>query len=305
MSLLKPEPDRILKNPHLAAAQKGENKFWSYLGTLALITSAALSATIIVGFSAISLSGVSDPFNLPPISFLIVNMAAFPAAIWGLWIGIHLLHRRSLKSLVTPFGSLSWRNIFAAAGLWFGLGALTDLFLALTVMPENYVWQFDPVSFFPFAAVALLLVPIQTTAEELIFRGYLLQGSGLLTRQPWAAVLLSSLLFASLHLSNPEVSTYGLPIMITYYLCMGIFLCVITLRTKGLEAALGLHAANNLYAILVVTFPGTALPSPAFFRMLEYDSLLGLIAFLVMILLYLILSEKLWNISKNPTENQL
>ena len=159
--------------------------------------------------------------------------------------------------------------------------------MALVFMPGNYAWSFNLASFLPFAILSLLLIPIQSSTEELIFRSYLMQGFGLLSRRPWLPLGISSIAFALLHIANPEVMSYGLGTMMAFYLSMGLLLGWVTLRSGGLEAALGLHAANNLYAALFVTFPGSALPSPALFTMLAYDPILSLGIFFAMAVLYL------------------
>ena len=61
----------------------------------------------------------------------------------------------------------------------------------------------------PFVLAALLLTPLQCAAEELVFRGYVLQGLGRLLRNPLVLVVLSGLLFAIPHLLNPEVDGEG------------------------------------------------------------------------------------------------
>jgi uncharacterized protein len=70
--------------------------------------------------------------------------------------------------------------------------------------------------------------------------------------------------------------------MMVYYIGMGLFLGWITLKSKGLELAVGLHVANNLYASLMVTFPDSAIPSPALFTIREFDPNSGIIVFFLM-----------------------
>jgi uncharacterized protein len=57
-------------------------------------------------------------------------------------------------------------------------------FISLCMSPGEYKFDFDinkwPVAFL----IVIILTPIQTSAEEIFFRGYLLQGMGLIMRQP-------------------------------------------------------------------------------------------------------------------------
>ena len=101
------------------------------------------------------------------------------------------------------------------------------------------------------------MIPIQTSVEELIFRGYLMQGLGTLFKNRWGPLLSTSIIFGLLHLWNPEIDKLGLE-LIWYYIGTGIFLGIITLMDDGMELALGFHAANNLVTALLVTASWTA-----------------------------------------------
>ena len=103
----------------------------------------------------------------------------------------------------------------------------------------------------------IFLIPIQTSWEEYVFRGYLMQGFATLFRSRWGALLLTSFVFGSLHLFNPEVEKLGYGVMI-YYIGTGLFLGILTLMDEGIELALGFHAANNLTTALLVTSSWTA-----------------------------------------------
>ncbi len=88
--------------------------------------------------------------------------------------------------------------------------------------------------------------------EEYLFRGYLMQGIGVLAKNRWVPLILTSFTFGLLHLANPEVEKLGNIIMI-YYIGTGFLLGIMTLMDEGLELALGFHAGNNLIAALLVT----------------------------------------------------
>ena len=70
---------------------------------------------------------------------------------------------------------------------------------------------------------------------------------------------------------------------------MGFFLTLITLRDNGIELALGMHAANNLFAALFANYTVTALPSPSLFTVQTLDPVYSLISLIVgTIVFYLI-----------------
>jgi len=100
--------------------------------------------------------------------------------------------------------------------------------------------------------IATLMIPLQTSFEEYFFRGYIMQGLGLMTKTRWVPLVFTSVVFGAMHAFNPEVDKMGSIIMI-YYIGTGFFLGVITLMDRGLELALGFHAGNNLIGALLVT----------------------------------------------------
>jgi MFS superfamily sulfate permease-like transporter len=73
------------------------------------------------------------------------------------------------------------------------------------------------------------------------------------------------------------------------YFAMGFFFSLITLRDQGIELALGVHAANNLFAGLFANYEVSALPSPSLFTVQTLDPAYGLISLVVgMIVFYIV-----------------
>jgi membrane protease YdiL (CAAX protease family) len=95
--------------------------------------------------------------------------------------------------------------------------------------------------FLPILAMLLVLVPLQAAAEEYVFRGWLLQAVGGFFRSPWVAVLPQAVLFAAAH-------GWGTPAGFIDLVIFGAVAGWLTVRTGGLEAAIALHAVNNLAA---------------------------------------------------------
>tara|TARA_B100000886_G_scaffold198100_1_gene136559 strand:- start:114 stop:644 length:531 start_codon:yes stop_codon:yes gene_type:complete len=125
------------------------------------------------------------------------------------------------------------------------------------VSPEDYEWNFKLIPFLVLFFIGIVLIPLQTSVEEFLFRGYLMQGFGVLFKNRWLPLLLTSLLFGILHIWNPEIDKLGIN-LIWYYIGTGLFLGIITLMDEGMELALGFHAANNLVTALLVTASWTA-----------------------------------------------
>ncbi len=179
----------------------------------------------------------------------------------GILVAVKLLHRRPMLTLISPDASLRGKRFLLGFSLWFAYACLQTL-MEFLLHPTVFVWNFQPLNWLVFLPLALLLTPIQTSGEELLFRGYLLQGMGLIVQQPIALIGLVSLPFALVHFNNPEMGRGALWIALTYFL-MAVFLTVITLKDNRLELALGVHAANNLFVVLLVNTPDSVLQTPA------------------------------------------
>jgi membrane protease YdiL (CAAX protease family) len=167
-----------------------------------------------------------------------------------------LVHPQSIRSLTTAREKIDWNRVLYAFILWGALTAgltLLDYFMS----PESYVLNLNWPAFLKLAAVAILLIPLQTSFEEYLFRGHMMQGLGIIFRNRWVPLLVTSFIFGLMHLGNPEVEKLGPGIMV-FYIGTGLFLGIITLMDEGIELALGFHAANNLVTALLVTADWTA-----------------------------------------------
>ena len=95
--------------------------------------------------------------------------------------------------------------------------------------------------FWGFLIVIVLTSPLQAMAEEIFFRGYLLQALGSLVARPWFGVVVSAVLFALLHgLQNPA--------LFADRLAFGLLAGLLVWRTGGLEAGIAAHVVNNVFA---------------------------------------------------------
>jgi len=158
--------------------------------------------------------------------------------------------------LINSRRKLDFNRIIFSFLLW-GAVSILMVLLDYSLSPEDYEWNFKPLPFLILFLVSVLMIPIQTSVEEFIFRGYLMQGFGVLFRNRWLPLMLTSILFGLLHIWNPEVDKLGIH-LIWYYIGTGLFLGIITLIDEGMELALGFHAANNLVTALLVTASWTA-----------------------------------------------
>ena len=216
------------------------------------------------------------------LTIFVVAMAFF------YWI-YRKMHKRSFRRLITPFAHLDWGKIGFGFGVWlFILAALEGVSFVLD--PDNYVYQFEAMEFVPLLLICIVMLPIQTTFEELLFRGYLTHGFGFWFRSRLIALLLPAVLFGAMHFANPEVGNYGFALMATYYISMGLFLGIITLMDDSCELAIGVHYANNLFGFLLVAAPGSVITTPALFRVEEVDMNGAMPFYIGMLVLFIIIA---------------
>lgn len=182
---------------------------------------------------------------------LFLMLLSFAVGLLAIYIVARYLHKQPFRELTTSRKKIDWGRF----AFGFALIAITTLVLTLidyNSNPENYILQFDLVPFIILAVIAIIFIPLQTSFEEYLFRGYLMQGIGVLAKNRWLPLIITSVVFGGLHMANPEVDKMG-PIILIYYIGTGFFLGIITLMDEGMELALGFHAGNNLIAALLVT----------------------------------------------------
>jgi membrane protease YdiL (CAAX protease family) len=181
-----------------------------------------------------------------------------------LLIWVKFVHKQTITSLTTGRKKTDWKRIAFAFALWGGI--TTALILAACYAePENYIFNFKPVPFAALAAMSVIMIPVQTSFEEYLFRGYLMQGIGVAAKSRLVPLLVTSLMFGLLHIANPEVGKVGY-IILVYYIGTGLFLGIVTLMDDGMELALGFHAANNLIGALLITSDWSAFQTPSIFK---------------------------------------
>ncbi len=119
------------------------------------------------------------------------------------------------------------------------------------------------------SVVSVLFIPFQAAFEEVLFRGYLMQGFAALIKNRWFPVIMTSIFFGLMHGFNPEIKEFGFFTMMPQYITFGIIFGIITIMDDGIEAAMGAHTANNIFLCILVTNPSSALQTHALFEQLN------------------------------------
>ncbi|HFA51549.1 MAG TPA: CPBP family intramembrane metalloprotease [Bacteroidetes bacterium] len=291
----------------LKSASIGENEWWQYLATLILVGAGTLigqlplTAILIAkaadsGLSQAEIAEMAETMDFSKLGLdqnltIFLMLLAFVFGLVFLWIGVRFIHKKPFNSIINPTLKINWKKIFFSFGLWMAL-AIAMEFVFYLLNPDVYTFQFQPSQFFVLLLIAIFIFPLQTSFEELMFRGYLMQGIGLLSKYKWIPLLLTSIGFGTMHLMNPEVKEFGLGLSMTYYIGVGLFLGILTLMDNGLELALGVHAATNIYSALFVTFDASAVQTAALFKTSEVNMPFMLAGFFVTAIVFIAIVSK-------------
>lgn len=219
-----------------------------------VITSTAFFAALAAyrsdsgGFDAnlIQIQALRDPGSI------LVFFATFLGPIAGIWLAVRWLHKQRFRVLLGVRQRLVPRQIAIAAAIVLVIG-LAQLLLSVSggaaipnlPLPRWFYWIIPVV----------LMLFIQVSAEEIVFRGYL-QGflaARFSNRLVWLGF--PAVLFGSLHW-QPDIFGPNAPLVVIATGIMGLIMGHVTARTGNISAAIGLHLANNINGVLLVSSSG-------------------------------------------------
>lgn len=238
----------------------GRNGLFSWiLGFVFIVGLFLVGAVIVAIFELIGLALISeeDSANAMLASNTFAGhlylLASFLPIIAALWVVQKKWHRRAWLHLMTGASKFRWKLLFAAGALYFCLiGALTGAQWIFADAGE-ITWVYNPDTYWVFLCITLMFVPFQAASEEMVFRGYFGQWFARYLKPKWLVYVITSALFASLHLANPETESDVFFYMISIF-AFGLFTCVLTHQTNGLEAAIGVHIFNNIFVFSGVSY---------------------------------------------------
>jgi membrane protease YdiL (CAAX protease family) len=239
-------PPHDVPRSFLLAMRSRDWRWWRpLLGLLLIAVVWFVAAALIMGVALFSAVGPDlDLLDLvdPGVLFLtnLTLMVAVPC-VWLAWAAAHGMKVGWSSSVL---GRLRWRlllpfTLMALATL--GVGIVLSVFLGFVLGDDEVA---GPMSSFGWMLVVVLLTtPLQSAAEEYVFRGYLSQAIAGWVRHPQAgalvAGLLSALLFAAAHGAQD-------PLTFLDRFAFGLAASALVWLTGGLEAAIVLHAVNNV-----------------------------------------------------------
>jgi hypothetical protein len=285
---------------YVEAARWGKYRGWRYVLGLVVI----LFAWLVVGTGAgvlvaIALSGQPDYSVLGPFGKFLFVMAGFAFFLVGVLIAVTLIHRRHPRTLVTAREKISWRRVGQGFVAWFVPVCLIGVLGQYLFYPDTFSFNSDLAAFARFVPIALVFTAIQTTTEELFYRGYIVQGASMISTNRVFLALTSAVVFTLPHLLNPEVSAGGwLTVFSNYFLVPGLLWTVVSLIDGTTELAIGVHFANNIVGFLLFNIAGSAVTTPALFTVSEFHATYVALSVLVAIPVFLAIAYKVFKRDK-------
>ena len=238
-------------NKFISEAFKVEHDFWKYLaGSIVVFVAALIGQFPLLG--AVIIKVISDGGDVESINetsmysildsnvFLLLALLSFAIGFIGLWIAVKYIHKQKMTAIATSRPKLDWNRIWFAFFFWGIISSGLVLIDYFYLAPEGYIYNFEMQRFIVLAIIAIALVPIQTSLEEYLFRGYLMQGFGAATTDKFFpfAFLISLITIPMFIILNIKYSIGYLQnsLLLTAVIVIGVILFQIIKKTNGFES---------------------------------------------------------------------
>jgi membrane protease YdiL (CAAX protease family) len=251
-------PPHDVPQPYLLAMRSRDWAWWRPLLGLLLfgvVYTAAVFVVVVASLVTGAAPDLAQPDLIDPPTLLVTNITLIVAVpiIWLCWVVAHGMKPGWSSSVLAR---LRWR-LFAPftvrALVTLGVGIVLSILLSLAYGSGG---PSGPVpSFGLLLVVVILTTPLQSAAEEYLFRGYLSQAIAGWIGRPRAgavvAAVVTAALFSAAHVP-PDVLTF------LDRFVFGLAASAVVWLTGGLEGAIVLHAVNNVLVFVLAGALGEA-----------------------------------------------
>lgn len=185
---------------------------------------------------------------------MLLLLAGFVFVSAGVMVAARVMHKRPPWGLIGPM-PLALAQFWSVLRLLLGLGAV------VLVLPPYGIGaplerNLEPAIWLALLPLSLGAVLIQTSAEEILFRGYIQQSLAARFRSPVIWMGVPSVLFALGHYLPSQAGDNAVLIALWAGL-FGLLSADLTARAGTLGPAIALHLFNNIVALLVISLPGS------------------------------------------------
>lgn len=231
---------------------------------------------------------------------LLMATLYFAAFYWGIVIGVKTVAKTSLRDFVLGVGGrVDRRECLRIIGLY-ALGMLISQLLTVGNIELRGV---NAGEYAVLLIFMLALLWMQTSCEELIFRGLFIRWACKnevgFTRRAVIACLVSTVLFAAAHITNVEVTSQSglqMLLMILSYTIPGIIMYITDLYFKSLLPGILIHWTNNFILATIIGGEITSLNTQTLFidRSVVSGGLIFITTFVcyLPVLIYMLLDHK-------------
>lgn len=214
-----------------------------------LLTGLLAQAILRVGWLLRGLPDLKD-YNSRALAYELPDgILASHLGIAGLLLFVLLIqrywHGRKADWVISVQPGGRWRYLLICLVV---AAAVLNVFMWL-MRGGNMAWQAAQPDWGVYLALILITSPLQAAAEEFFFRGYLQQAIGSLAGRAWVGIVFSALVFAFFH-GNQNIALFA------HRLGFGLIAGTLVWATGGLEAAIAVHVANNVFAFGYALFMG-------------------------------------------------
>lgn len=216
----------------------------------------ALVLGTLISLGPLVYSGIFGTFGPrienPNVVVVFAMLFSFVTATLGVFGALYFVHDRLAATVFGPW-KLVMDNFIKVC-----IGIITLLIVIGILPPWGYGsplivnQEFGP--WLMVLPIALLAVLVQSSAEEIIFRGYLQQQLGARFRSPWVWMVVPSVLFALAHY-DPQAAGENVWLIVIWAGFFGAAMADLTARAGNLGPAIAVHFVNNALALLVVALP--------------------------------------------------
>lgn len=239
-----------------AAAAIGQTQWWRWiLGTIAVVgilLGVVLAVSQACKSSALELLCYNETYGVSVFLEFLLRYLPYVGALVGMWFVARLLHKKTLTQVTTGRASFDYSRVLYAAFAGLCVAIVVSLLYRLIPGVESAFQDQSLQEYLPLIPAVLIFVSIQSGTEEVFFRGYLLQGLSLLTRNRLVLALVTAILFTAPHLlTNPDRGVIEFTLLTLWLMPPGILLAVLTLLDGGVELAVGYHAIHNAFNGLI------------------------------------------------------
>ena len=192
---------------------------------------------------------------------IVLNIISYLVFIMVTVVVVSRFLKFPFMKMVSESGSINVRPLVVGFASMFVLGA-GSTFIWMAISPADFTYTLQsgwPLDFL----LAFILVALAAFLEEILCRSYVAyfvsDNMESRPRQKLWYCLASAVVFTIFHFQNPEVQGAQAIYAMVFYFIMGFALMAVTLKTRGIEAALGIHLANNLVNAWLFTYRDAAL----------------------------------------------